>query len=70
MARSARTPRVGKMMNSENLLIWFLILSFLYSDNVVNNQENFKQRKLSIYFEDGAHTAHVLNHRSPNYKTT
>ena len=47
MARSARTPRASKMMNSENLLILVLVLVLLVLVVmfVRNNQENFRQRK-------------------------
>ena len=51
MARSARTPRGGKMMNSENLLILVLVivLLVLVVMFVRNNQENFSQRKIVLY---------------------
>lgn len=51
MARSARTPRASKMMNSENLLILVLVivLLVLVVMFVRNNQENFKQRRLVLY---------------------
>ena len=52
MARSARTPRASKMMNSENLLILVLVivLLVLVVMFVRNNQENFRQRRRLVLY--------------------
>lgn len=52
MARSARSPRVSKMMNSENLLILVLVvvLLVLVVMFVRNNQENFRQRRRLVLY--------------------
>ena len=52
MARSARSPRVSKMMNSENLLILVLVvvLLVLVVMFVRNNQETFSQRRRLVLY--------------------